>query len=48
MVIGMLLLVLATEAKRERRFKFLTNPKTLVLVGQSQTGKSTFVNDMAG
>jgi len=48
LVIGMLLLLLATEAKRERRFRFLTNPKTLVLVGQSQTGKSTFVNDMAG
>ena len=45
---GMLVLLLSTVAKRERRFKFLTNSKTLVLVGQSQTGKSTFVNDMAG
>lgn len=48
MIFGMLLFLLATEAKRERRFKLLTNPKTMVLVGQSQTGKSTFINDMAG
>jgi len=48
LIFGMLLFLLATEAKRERRFKLLTNPKTMVLVGQSQTGKSTFINDMAG